>query len=182
MRFICKKYGALALCTATLAAPIGANAADSLSLEIGSGNKTQKASFGVQWNWSKRWWDSNGTHIGGYWDLNIAYWHGNRFQDISNRSQNIGEAGITPVFRFQSNMLKGPYVEIGVGVHVLSDRYDNNGRQLSTKFQFGDHLGIGYVFENKWELGVKLQHFSNASMKQPNDGVNFAIIKLSSPI
>lgn len=181
MRFNFKGFCAFSLCTA-LCVPTRVLAVDSLSLEIGSGNKTQTATLGAQWNWNKRWWDSNASHIGGYWNLNIAYWHGDRFQDTPNRSQNIGGVGLTPVFRFQNNTLKGPYVEVGIGVHILSDHYDNNGRQLSTKFQFGDHLGIGYVFENKWELGVKLQHFSNASIKQPNDGVNFAIIKLAKRI
>ncbi|GAB3548282.1 acyloxyacyl hydrolase [Noviherbaspirillum agri] len=182
MRFNVKNFSAFALCATFFCAPISGNAADSIAVEIGSGNKTRTGSVGVQWNWDKRWWDSNGTHIGGYWNLNVAYWHGMRFQDMSNRSQNIGGAGITPVFRLQRNSLKGPYVELGIGVHIFSDRYDNNGRQLSTKFQFGDHIGVGYVFENKWELGIKFQHFSNASMKQPNDGVNFAIIKLGRQI
>lgn len=182
MLFNFKKYLTLALFAPCFVLPLRGEAADSLSVEIGSGNKTQKATLGIQWNWSKRWWDSNGTHIGGYWDLNFAYWHGNQFHNISNRSQNIGEAGITPVFRLQNNAKKGLYGEVGVGIHMLSDRYNNNGRQLSTKFQFGDHLGIGYVFQNNAEIGVKLQHFSNASVKKPNDGVNFAIVKFSYPI
>lgn len=182
MLFNFKKYQALVLCASLLCIPLTGEAADSLSLEIGSGNKTQRASLGVQWKWNKRWWDSNGTHLGGYWDLNLAHWHGNRFRNDPHRSQNIGEVGITPVVRLQSNTMKGLYGEIGIGVHALSDRYDNNGRQLSTKFQFGDHLGIGYVFQNNWEIGVKVQHFSNASVKQPNDGVNFAIVKVSFPI
>ncbi|MFZ6816534.1 acyloxyacyl hydrolase, partial [Undibacterium sp. Rencai35W] len=41
---------------------------------------------------------------------------------------------------------------------MLSDIYDNNGRKFSTNFQFGDHIGVGYVLANGWDLAVKIQH------------------------
>jgi hypothetical protein len=156
-------------------------AVDSVSFEFGSGNKTTMARFSAQWNWNKQWWKSNGTHIGGYWDLTLSQWHGRRFENTSGRTQNLTAIGITPVFRFQNDTLKGLYAEAGIGAHLLSRLYDNNDRQLSTSFQFGDHLGLGYVFDNNLDLGLKIQHFSNGSIKQPNDGVNFAIIRVSYP-
>jgi len=158
----------------------GSYAADSASVEFGTGNKTQMARLGLQWNWENQWWKSNGTHIGGYWDLSLAQWRGTRFQNSDN-TQNITSIGITPVFRFQSDTLKGFYGEAGIGAHYLSDLYNNNGRQLSTRFEFGDHLGIGYVFQNKADLGLKIQHFSNGGIKHPNNGVNFAVIRLGYP-
>lgn len=157
-------------------------AADSTSIEFGSGNKTKMVRLGMQWNWDRQWWRSNGTHLGGYWDLNFAHWRGEQYRDIPNTRQSINVIGITPVLRLQNNHLKGLYGEIGIGIRLLSEHYDNNGRQLSTKFQFSDHIGIGYVFANNLELGVKLQHFSNASIKKPNDGLNFISIGLRYPI
>ena len=155
------------------------SAADSVSLELATGNKTEIARVGAQWNWNKSWYSGNGTHIGGYWDLTLAQWHGNQYQDIAGASQNISDLGITPVFRFQRDDKKGLYAEVGIGAHLLSSPYNNNGRRLSTHFQFGDHFGIGYVLENKVDLGMKLQHFSNAGYEEPNDGVNFVVFKVS---
>lgn len=177
-----KKWKTVAVGFAFAALHSAGHTTDSISFEFGSGTKTKMARLGAQWKWNSQWWNSNGSHISGYWDLSVARWRGERFQNIPNRSQNISAIGITPIFRFQNNSQKGFYAEIGIGAHLLSELYDNNEHQLSTKLQFGDHVGIGYVFENELELGLKLQHFSNASMKKPNDGVNFAIIKLSYPI
>lgn len=157
------------------------HAVDSASIEFGTGNETKLVRLGVQWKWNSRWWQSNGTHIGGYWDLTIAQWRGDHYRGVSGREQNITAVGITPVFRFQNDDLKGFYAEAGIGAHLLSELYNNNGRRLSTAFQFGDHLGAGYVFENNLDIGLKIQHFSNASIKKPNNGVNFAILRIMYP-
>ena len=158
-----------------------AHTVDSASLEYGDGDKTKMVRIGAQWKWNKQWWQSNGTHIGGYWDLTLAQWRGSHSQKISGNTQNLAAVGIMPVFRFQNDKQKGFYVEAGVGAYLLSDHYDNNGKQLSTHFQFGDHLSAGYVFLNNLDLSLKVQHFSNASIKEPNDGVNFAIVRISYP-
>ena len=89
----------------------GSYAADSASFEFGTGNKTQIARLGLQWKWENQWWKSNGTHIGGYWDLSLAQWRGTRFQNTAGNTQNITSIGITPVFRFQGDTLNGFYAE-----------------------------------------------------------------------
>ena len=149
---------------------------DTASVEFGAGSNVKMLRLGMQWKWDRQWWRSNGSHLGGYWDATIAQWRGIRFQNMPGATQSITSIGITPVLRLQKDSGKGLYAEAGIGVHLLSELYDNGGRQLSTRFQFGDHLAIGYVFRNDLDLKLKLQHYSNGSLKKPNDGVNFAII------
>lgn len=168
-----------ALATVLLAMHSASHAVDGASLEVGSGDKTKMVRVGLQWTWGSKWWQSNGTHIGGYWNATLAQWRGDQFRNVSGARQNITAIGITPAFRFQNDNLKGFYAEAGIGAHLLSELYDNNDQQLSTRFQFGDHIGIGYVFDNKLDLGLSIQHFSNGSIKKPNDGVNFAVARLS---
>lgn len=156
-------------------------AADSASVEFGSGDKTKMVRLGAQWKWNSMWWRSNGTHISGYWDFTLAQWRGNRFQNIPGNTQHITSVGITPVFRWQKDSRRGFYLEAGIGAHLLSELYDNNDKQLSTNFQFGDHIGMGYVFANDADISLKIQHFSNASIKKPNDGVNFAVVRVTYP-
>lgn len=170
---------ALAAMLASLPAAAGV-AADSASLEIGSGRKVQMVRVAAQSRWEKtRWFQSNGTHLGGYWDLSLAQWRGSAHQEIKGRHTYITEIGLTPVFRLQADDLKGWYAEGGIGIHLLSKLYDNNSDYLSTRFQFGDHIGGGYVFNNGWEAGLQLQHFSNGGIKRPNSGVNFLVFKVA---
>ncbi|MFZ6771071.1 acyloxyacyl hydrolase [Undibacterium sp. SXout7W] len=152
-------------------------AIDSTSLEFATGNKTKMVRGGLQWNWDKQWYSSNGTHIGGYWDATLAQWQGNSYQGGNGSKQNLTDLGITPVFRLQNDNKRGFYSEAGIGLHMLSEIYNNNGRQFSTNFQFGDHIGVGYVLNNGWDLSFKIQHYSNGGIKHPNPGVNFAVIK-----
>lgn len=152
---------------------------DSVSAELASGTRTQMVRAGVQSDWSARWFQSNGTHLSGYWDASFGAWRANRYKNVPGATQNLTDIGFTPVFRFERDDKKGLYVEGGIGVHRLSKLYDNNDYRLSTLFQFGDHVGIGYVFDNKWEVGAKIQHFSNGGYKKPNTGVNVLDLKAS---
>ncbi|WP_334188227.1 acyloxyacyl hydrolase [Noviherbaspirillum sp.] len=159
-----------------------AQAVDSVSAEFGSGDKTKMLRAAAQWKWEKQWWKSNGTHIGGYWNLDLAHWRGNKYQNIEGRKQNLFAIGLTPVFRFQRDSRKGPYAELGIGGYFLSELYDNNDQKLSTRLQFGDHLGAGYVFQNGVDISLKFQHFSNGGFKKPNSGVDFLIFQARYPL
>ncbi|MET3129878.1 lipid A 3-O-deacylase [Oxalobacteraceae bacterium GrIS 1.11] len=167
------------LLLAAAALPACAQTPTSASLEYGFGKSTQLARAGLQWNWDRQWLQSDSTHLGGYWDLTAANWHEARYQNQDGVSHSISDFGLTPVFRFEGNGKTGPYAEAAIGVHRLSSLYDNDGHQLATKFQFGDHLAVGYKFENAWEASLKLQHFSNGGIKHPNGGVNFLVLRVA---
>jgi lipid A 3-O-deacylase len=152
-------------------------AVDSTSVEVATGAKVQMLRLGAQWDWKDTaWFKSNGTQLSGYWDLSVAEWRQERYLNTDSH-KNFTDIGFTPVFRFQRDDKKGFYAEGGVGVHLFSSLYNNNGKKLSTAFQFGDHIGGGYVFANGVDVGLKLQHFSNGGIKQPNGGVNFVVLK-----
>ena len=150
---------------------------DSASLEVGTGNKSQLVRVATQWDWDTKMWQSNGTHIGGYWDLSLTQFRENKYMDVTGQQKNLTDIGFTPVFRFQKDDKKGLYAEAGIGLHLMSHVYNNNGRRFSTAFEFGDHLGTGYVFSNGLDLGLRLQHFSNGGIKEPNSGANFAVVR-----
>jgi lipid A 3-O-deacylase len=161
----------------TLAAP--SYAADSVSFELGSGNRTRLSRLGAQWSWERNWDISENTRLSGYWDFSLAQWRGKRHQDEPGSRQQLTAIGFVPIFRLEPKDKSGVYFEIGTGPHLLSELYDNNRRQLSTRFQFGSVLGLGYVFSTKLDAAIRYQHYSNASIKKPNDGVNFFIVRLS---
>lgn len=156
-------------------------APDNVSLEFGTGAKVQMLGLAVQSTWDRRWFESNGTYLGAFWDLSLAQWRGNAYRNVAGQHQDITVIGVTPTFRLQASDRRGWYAELGIGYHLLSTLYNNDDNRLSTAFQFGDHLGAGYVFANGWEVAAKLQHFSNGGIKRPNSGVNFAVFKLARP-
>lgn len=175
--FFARTAAALASALAASPALAADSQLDSASLEFGGGAKVQMVRFGVQSHWEKKWLASNGRHLSGYWDLSIAQWRGNAYRNVPGQHQNVVNAGFTPVFRYQHDGGKGWYAEGGIGLNLLSKRWDNDDNRLSTAFQFGDHIGAGYVFANKWDVGLKVQHFSNGGFKRPNSGVNFLVLK-----
>jgi lipid A 3-O-deacylase len=62
-----------------------------------------------------------------------------------------------------------PYVEAGIGV-ALFDSTEMEDNDLGSSFQFEDRLGLGVRFANQ-EVGIRAIHYSNAGIKQPNDGI-----------
>lgn len=159
-------------------AHICCHAVDSASVELATGNFTQMVRAGGQWDWQQKWFDSGNYFLGGYWNLTAADWHSTRYFNRPGNIQNIFDLGVTPVFRLQRQERIGPYFEASIGAHLLSDRYDNNGRNLSTRFEFGDSLGVGYQFAEGWDVGFNVQHFSNGGVEQPNSGVNYLAIRV----
>ncbi|SHH57439.1 acyloxyacyl hydrolase [Massilia sp. CF038] len=173
MRF--KTLSALAACMSFSSA--FAAGLDGASLEYGRGPEVAMVRLAVQSNWDKRWFESNGTHVAGYWEGSLAQWRGDAYQNIEGQRQNITSIGITPMFRLRADDGKGWYLEGGIGLHLLSKLYDNDSNMLSTRYQFGDQLGVGYAFRNGWETGMTLVHYSNGGIKKPNSGVNFLMLR-----
>ena len=149
-----------------------------MSLEIGNGDKVDMGRVGVQWGeWKSRLLQGANWHLGGYWDAALGYW--NYSNATPSQNKDLVELALTPVLRVQPNGLVGPYVEAGLGFHLLSHSSIGDTR-MSTAFQFGNHIGGGYRFgaRGSYDLGYRFQHLSNASIKRPNAGINFHQIRL----
>ena len=173
--------GAMMMAQSAFAADIDNKLIDSAYAEYAKGVKIQMVRAGVTSDWKTAWFESNGTHLSGYWDASFGAWRGDSYKNVPGQHQTLVDIGFTPVFRFENTNKLGFYAEAGIGVHMLSKLYNNDDDRLSTHFQFGDHAGIGYVFNNKWEVAAKIQHFSNGGYKKPNSGVNYGVIKVAYP-
>jgi hypothetical protein len=175
--FTKKMIAAAAALLATQVAFADDKLIDSVSVDVGAGEHVQMIRFNAAKDWDTKWFQSNGTHLSGYWEASTGIWRENRYMNQVGEERKLWDIGFTPVFRFQNDNKKGLYYEGGIGVHMLSKLYNNSDNRLGTHFQFGDHIAMGYVFNNGWEAAVKLQHFSNGGYKKPNSGVNFVELK-----
>ncbi|GAB3102242.1 acyloxyacyl hydrolase [Cupriavidus yeoncheonensis] len=93
----------------------------------------------------------------------------------------LGDLGLTPILRLQGAGSSGVFLEAGVGVHALSRTHLSDDKVFSTAFQFGDRVAVGYRFGDALdsELALRLQHYSNAGIKEPNPGINFLLLQYS---
>ena len=153
-------------------------AADTFSAEVATGNKSQVYRLGAQWSMNQAFLRSADSEVWGYWDATIANWRENKYENVTGAKKDFIDIGITPTLRWQALNHQGGYLEAGLGPHLNSGVYNNNGRRLSTHLQFGSHLGVGYVMDCGLDLALKVQHFSNGAIKKPNNGVNLAIVKV----
>jgi lipid A 3-O-deacylase len=138
---------------------------DSVSVEAGGGEHMQLVRFAAQKDWNQNWLPYGGYHLSGYWDANVAYWRANRWLDVPGNHKNLAVIGITPVFRWEADDKLGFYADAGIGAALFSSVYRNTHRPLSTA--------------DKWEVGARIQHYSNGGIKHPNGGVNLAVLKVA---
>lgn len=147
-------------------------------LFAGNGNGVDTVGINVRTDPLITWEFKGGSSVAVLGEAEIAHWHGKEAQVVNtNTNRNILEIGFKPVVRYfplASDSFR-PYVEFGLGMHLLSHTTINQNRHLPTVFQFGEILGIGTQFCPKLacSLAVRLQHVSNAGIKQPNNGITF---------
>jgi lipid A 3-O-deacylase len=89
-------------------------------------------------------------------------------------------AGLSPVVTYyfgKPEYLVHPYIEGGVGGALLSETEIGVSREFSTAFQFEDRVGAGVQIKN-FDLCFRYMHYSNARIKEPNDGIDIFMIAL----
>jgi len=157
----------------------GTLAPDAAFAQFGGGSPTQTLTAGLQWTlpWRASW---AGGVASSYVEASLGRW---RTSDQGVRhTEWVTQVGLTPVLRFRFDGGDSPwFAEAGIGVNVLAPVFRDGDREFSTAFNFGDHLGIGRSFGSagRQELTLRFQHFSNAGIKHPNPGINFAQLRYS---
>ena len=165
--------------TDAAAAGAGALRPSSAFVQIGAASHTDMAIAGATWDWS---WhkDLSFGRLGGYWEASFGRWNSHRAGQDGTAW--VTQLGVTPVLRLYPTSWGGRwFVEAGIGANVLLPIYRSRSKRFSTAFNFGDHLAFGRRFgeSGKHELALRLQHFSNAGIKEPNPGENFVQIRYS---
>ncbi len=133
------------------------------------------ASVGLTWPWM---WKSSllGTEVGGHTEGYIAHWDGRSHTGRRGFTQ----VGLVPVFRFRPDQGRSPWFgEAGVGVSLTDQLFVSEVKQFTTTFNFVDVVGIGLSFgaDRRQEIGLRLQHVSNAGIRVPNPGQNFVQLR-----
>ncbi|MDX5373666.1 MAG: acyloxyacyl hydrolase [Pseudomonadaceae bacterium] len=157
-----KKILSLAVSAALAMGSLSAQAVDFTAAIGQSGDSTMVYRLGAQWDWNTSWWQSDTGRLTGYWDAGYTYWDGD--ETSSNHSLSF-----SPVFVYEfAGETVRPYIEAGIGV-ALFESTELEDNDLGSSFQFEDRIGAGLRFSGQ-EIGIRAIHYSNAGIKNPNDG------------
>lgn len=116
-----------------------------------------------------------------HWDIWVSQWRAVR---ASGDRREFSQLGAMGVWRYMPEGAGSAwFVDLGFGGGLFNRIYTTRDHSFSTAFQFTEALGLGYRFgENKaYEVSVRLQHFSNGGIKEPNPGENLVRIRFSMP-
>ena len=153
-----------------LAVPVPALAVDGFSAELGKGETGLNLwRVGLHWKHEPRFLAGSDWRLS--WDASFGGWN--------DEGKTINDLGLTPIFRYSPH--QRTFVEAAIGFHLVSDVHIRRDYDISTRFQFGDHVGVGYAFD-KFNVALRLQHLSNGGIRNPNPGVNFLILRLELPL
>lgn len=151
-----------ALLALTLGASGPASAWDATLAAGVTRESTEVLRLALQQDFQRSWWQSSSGRLTGYWDAGYTYWFGDK--SASNHSLSFAPVF---VYEFAGERVR-PYVEAGIGL-ALFESTEHESHDLGSSFQFEDRLGFGLRFAGQ-EIGVRAVHYSNAGIKQPNDG------------
>lgn len=123
------------------------------------------ANIGLSFDWDRRWFESESGHLSGYWNLGYTWWERGKLADSEH------SVSFSPVFvyQFRSESWR-PFVEFGIGAAAFSASRVGD-RHLGSKLHFEDRLGVGIRPGDGHALTLRAIHYSNASVKEPNDGI-----------
>lgn len=148
-------------------------------VQLGDGSRTRTVTAGLAWDlaWSRRL--ANGE-LSATMDASVGRWWVN--EDGMVHSPWVTQLGMTPVLRYRwGEDRRRWFAELGVGINVLTPIFNDEDRRFSTAFNFGDHLALGRSFgdDAREEIALRVQHYSNGGIKQPNPGINFVQVRYS---
>lgn len=143
-------------------------------LQSGDGDhRTRSVAAGV----SRNIWTSEDAPIS-RWEVYGALEYGTWYvqHQAEGKRRFFGQVGLSPALRYTfGDGDRRLFVEAGVGLFVIVPRFNTGDHRFSTAFNFGDHVGMGVRFgeAQSQEVVLRVQHFSNGGIKNPNPGINF---------
>ena len=137
-----------------------------ISLRAGPGKHYQR--YELAWESPTLWtykFEGNNSRLDLLAEAGASFWNASGSREPSS----VWQLSAAPFVRWSIN--DAFYLEAGVSANYFS-RTRFADKHISTKFQFGEHIGVGaYIGENS-RLGLRYSHFSNAGIKKPNPGLD----------
>lgn len=111
------------------------------------------------------------THV----DLGISDFQGQRSNSLHQSTLALAAVGFLRWQRDAATALR-PFFEIGLGLGGFSQTTIAGVRHLGGEFEFTEVLrsGIRFGQRGQFEIALSGQHYSNAGLHRPNEGITYA--------
>ncbi len=154
------------LCTAPFAQADAGDTQGGVSVNYGVGNDYRRTTLNFEtptlWSYAL---GGGGGRLDLTGEAGVSYW-----QAKGSRSPGtVWQLSAIPMFRWWTG--ERFYIEAGIGATAFTST-NFADKQLGSAFQFGDHIGLGFLLAPQSRLGLRYSHFSNFGLKQPNAGLN----------
>lgn len=147
-------------------------AAGELGVLAGSGNGYH--SLALSYQTAPVW---QGEFVAHPLDLSLEYSLGQVRAPTGQSNRDLLRLGATPFARWWFSANSG--IELGVGADVFSGTRIGD-KDISTALQFGSSIGVLHRLRStRWLIGLRLTHYSNAGIKQPNPGQDYLQLRAS---
>ena len=151
-----------------------------ISLMLGNGNGTVET-IGVAYEFypDTIWLETEKAVLIPYVELLAAYWES---EEGHTGVTSLHEGGLSCYARYIRRGGEGtiyrPYIDFGLGLHyVTEDRIE--GKELGKQWLAGSNIGAGIVMgkAQRFDLGIRYRHLSNAGTEEINWGINHSMIR-----
>jgi lipid A 3-O-deacylase len=151
---------------------------DGVYSQLGAGDATDTWSIGGQWQWRRTWTVRESLLVRGRWEFALGRWRTDLGEDGPEHAW-VTQLSLVPTLRLSSLSQRGAYAEVGSGPSLLMPVFRSQDRAFSTEFNFQSHFAVGYVLGERGEhdFGVRIEHFSNAGIREPNPGMNLVSMR-----
>lgn len=143
---------------------------DAAFVQMTGGESTTTLNAGLQWNTRRRWMLAARLQAELFTEVCVGRWHAT--------PNDATQLTIAPSIRLQGRDSRW-YVDAGVGPSWIGPAFTHGDKTFSTTFNFRTHLATGYRMGHKrqHDLSVRIEHFSNAGIEEPNPGLNLGGVR-----
>lgn len=155
-----------------------ADSASAIQATVAPGVTTQGGwtfNLALARDWQRRWFESDRGHLSGYWQIGYTAWEAGR---VGGTAHSVSAAPVF-VYTFTGPDLQ-PFIEFGIGAAAFS-RSRVGDQDLGSVLHFEDRLGAGIQLSGGQRLALRVIHYSNAGLKDPNDGIESWALVYSRP-
>jgi len=151
---------------------------DAVFSQVGAGDATDSWSIGGQWRWKHAWVLRDSLVLHGRWEIAVGRWRAD-LNDQERDQKWVTQLSVVPTLRLFGPSGRGWYGEIGSGPAMLMPVFQSRDRSFSTELNFQSHLALGYILGSQAEhdIGLRIEHFSNAGIRDPNPGIELASLR-----
>jgi lipid A 3-O-deacylase len=151
-----------------------------ISFMLGNGNGTvETIAVAYEFYPDTIWLETKNAVLIPYVELLAAYWES---EEGHTGVTSLHEGGLSGYVRYIRQGGEGtiwrPYIDFGIGLHYMTeDRIE--GKELGKQWLAGSNIGAGIVMgkAQRFDLGIRYRHLSNAGTEEINWGINHSMIR-----